>query len=610
MHAIRHHGFLQRLARFAWVGALFCSLSAHAIEVDMEITPQVLQLGESAICKIILRDAGRAPRPSLPALPGFDIQGMGTEQSYQFINGQRSAQIAYTYRLTPQAAGEFQVGPFHYDTGSEQITIPAQQIKVLARGATTEDPAQAQQLDDLIFATVSVDSPTIYAQQGFDLTLALYTQPGLNIDGNVSLADFDTTGLSLLGFQEARQNREEVNGRIYDVRRFVTHATALASGDYTLQPKLRVNVIVGNTRNRQRDPFFGDGFFDGFFNRVETRPQLIESRPLALHIKELPTQDRPSSFSGAVGHYAFDVTPNPLTANVGEPITLTLRIQGRGNMDAISAPTLNLSDNFRSYDARLVEQQPSAGLKVFEQVIIPRNMAAAEIPAISFSYFDPARERYETIVRGPFPLALTAAPAGNTAVVQAPGSPPPATTTLSSHDLVYLKTDVKHWLLRDTASTGAKMIRIAVNVVPALALIAVFGYVRRRENDAQNPTERMRRRAPQRARAKLMESRERLNAGDLQGAAARLSDAIATFYGPLLNLPAGRISADDVCRELQTRGLPASTCLTLQEIFSTCEHLRYSNATPNAAGEERKRQVAQHIEQLTDIMRDSRRLLR
>lgn len=588
----------------------FSAAVANALNVEMQIEPRVLRLGESTTCKIILHDASGVQAPSLPALSGFDIVSTGQEQSFQFNNGRRSSQVAYTFQLTPQAAGDFQIGPFRYDTGRGVVNIPAIQVQVLPQ-SNSGTPQQAQQLSDLIYATLTVNRPTIYTHEVFDLTLSLYTQSGLSIDRNVGLVDFETTGLSLDGFQEVGGSREAVNGTIYDVRRFKTRVTALAAGTFNLSPRLRVNVVVPGDRSRRRDPFFGDSFFDGFFNRVETRPQIVETRPLALQISDLPTDGRPSSFSGAVGRYSFDVTASPLDLRVGEPITLTMRIQGNGSMDAISAPKVNISDDFRSYDARLIEQQPDAGLKTFEQVLIPRKADIKELPAISFSYFNTDRGKYETIVRGPFPLTLAPAPAGAaTPVVQAANAASiPATPAPLGSDLVYLKAPPRHWKRAQETTSGVLNMNVAINALPALALIAVFGYVRRQEHAQQNPHEGRRRRAPRKARAGLAQCNQFIKAGNIQGAAQALSDALGQFYGPLLNLPPGKISSEEVCRRLEERGFSQDNSLALQNVFATCERLRYSGSDAPDNGQA-ARDIEEAADKLGDLLRKSRKVMR
>ncbi|HMP75774.1 MAG TPA: BatD family protein [Kiritimatiellia bacterium] len=591
------------------IALLLPPTAAHAAEVELDVNPKVLRLGESTLCRIIVRDAQNAPAPRLPQLNGFEVRGAGQETSIRIENGQQSAYTAYRFHLIPQAAGDFQIGPFRYDYNGRVIDLPAVQVQVLpAQDAGAN--ANAQELDELVFASLTATRPHVYVQEIFELTLQLYIRTGINLDRNVSLLDFDTLGLSLTGFEELASTRESVNGQIYDVRRFRTRASALTAGTFDLKPRLRVNIIVPQRRERMRDPFFGDGFFDGFFNRVETRAHTVDTKPLALRVLDLPAEGRPSSFAGAVGRFSFDVTAAPLDTRVGEPITLTLRIQGRGNLDAVGAPAIALPDSFRSYDARLIEQNPNTGLKVFEKVLIPRSTANTEIPALSFSYFDPERERYETIVRGPFPLTLAEAPAGSSFTVQTPGAPAPKLNRDPlGTDLVYLQPAPARWRRADAASSPLAALPPALHVAPVLALLLAVGFARRRERLARDPRLARRREAPRGARAGLAQLRAHLQAGRHTEAAHALADLLARFYGNLLNLAPGQVTPDEVCPRLRAGGMPDAEVAAVRDLFARCEELRYARPAESTASEAAKTIEAQ-LDRIATLLRASERAAR
>lgn len=558
---------------------LAVAISVRAADVEMDITPRVLRLGESAMCRIIVRDTANAPAPRLPPLDGFEVAAAGTEQNIQIVNGRQTVFSAYRFQLTPLAAGDFQIGPFRYEHGGRVVDIPAVQIQVLpADGAGGR---QVQSMDELVFATLTASRPNLYVQEVFELTIQLYSQPGINLDRNIALLDFDTTGLSLSGFEEVSGGREAVNGRIYDVRRFRARATALAAGTFNLQPRLRVNLIVQRNRERMRDPFFGDSFFDHFFGRVETRAHTVESRPLALRVLDLPTEGRPSNFSGAVGRYAFEVDVSPLHTRAGEPITLRYRVQGQGNLDTVRPPAISLPDTFRIFDPQLVEQNANAGLKVFEQVVIPRTAGIKELPAIAFSYFDPSLERYETIVSGPYPLDIAA---GNG--ITAPALQSVETRTVQERaalgaDLVYLKPAPRRW----SNARPPKPIPPQIHALPVLALIAAAVYARRRARLARDPSLAARLRAPRGARADLERARRLLDRP--AEAAGALSDALARFFGPLMGIPPGGVDADAVCARLAAGGMNMTHVEEVRALFAFCERMRYAGPAAPATEADR-----------------------
>ncbi len=577
------------------------ALSAPAIEVEMEITPRVLRLGESATCRVIVRNAQGAEAPRLPPLSGFDVVPAGTEQRFEVANGRTSGYTAYLFRLTPHAAGEFQLGPFRYGTGSDAATIAPVAIQVLPQTGPAGE-SRARTLDELMFATLTATRTHVYAHEVFDLLLQLHTQPGVNLDRNVALLDFDTSGLALSGFEELAATREAVGGQVYDVRRFRARTTALTSGRFALEPKLRVNIIVPRERDRMRDPFFGDAIFDGFFNRVETRPHTLSARPLALNVLEVPAEGRPAEYSGAVGRYAFDVQAAPLQLRVGEPITIEFRIQGRGNLDTIAPPPMAWPEEFRAYDAKLVEQNAGDGVKRFEQVVIPRALTATNLPAVRFAYFDPESGRYETIVRGPFPLDLK--PGGQTpSVVETPARGPGAAPSPLGADLVYLKPAPARWGHQATGQRLSPMIHL----LPALALAGVWLHGRRREHFIRHPEEARRARAPRRARAGIERARRLLAHGETGAAVADLSETLSDYFGRLMGLAPGRSTADEIVARLTVRGLPQDHLDTLRAIFRICEQVQYAGGAADQP-ESLRQELAGHLEQLGRALQAIRRL--
>jgi hypothetical protein len=71
----------------------------------------------------------------------------------------------------------------------------------------------------------------------------------------------------------------------------------------------------------------------------ERRDIQISSDPVALEVKPLPP-NAPPSFSGAIGSFTMATDAKPKSVQVGDPITVTTTISGRGNFDRVNAPLL------------------------------------------------------------------------------------------------------------------------------------------------------------------------------------------------------------------------------------------------------------------------------
>lgn len=586
------------------------ALPALAADVTFDVQPRVLQLGETAICSITVDGAAGSPPPRLPSIKGFDVTGAGTEQSISITPAGRSVSVTHKFHLTALEAGTFQIGPFAYNLGQQTVNLPAIEVRVMP--ASTGDPSAppAQRWSDLLFATLTSDRPTVYVQEQFDIVLKVYSQ-GLNLDRQIALTDLKTTGLSLGNFEELGAGREVVSNQVFDVRQFRARATALTAGNFTLAPRLRVNVLV--PRQRSRDPFWGDSPFESiFFGRMEARPVDLEARPQQFTVAELPTDGRPSGFAGAVGQYAFDVDVRPTELRVGDPVTVTLRITGDGNIDTVSPPPIAPGEAFKTYEAKLLQQDPAAGQKTFEVVVIPKSLDARQLPPLAFSYFDPRTGQYETIVRGPFPLDVKPASAEAPLVIQGPARPSIVIPQSLGSDLVYLQPAPRRWIDLHARPWYRNRAAQAAQVIPALALAIVFIAARRRDELARDHAKARRQEAPRSARAALVRAGALLKNGSRHDFLEAVWQVLVTYFGHRFNLPPGQVTRDEVCLRLHRAGLAAAPLEELRALFDLCEDERFAaNANrPVHVPDEERAAWAMRLDRLSDILRSCERLKR
>ncbi|HKJ66131.1 MAG TPA: BatD family protein, partial [Desulfopila sp.] len=103
------------------------------------------------------------------------------------------------------------------------------------------------------------------------------------------------------------------------------------------------------------------------------------------------------------------VAAQPHAVAVGEPITLTMTISGKGNFDRVSVPEFPTDENWKSYSANgtfFSSGDSYTGKKVFERAVVAKNSALTAIPSLRFSYFDPAKESYVTLDTEPLSLQV------------------------------------------------------------------------------------------------------------------------------------------------------------------------------------------------------------
>jgi hypothetical protein len=129
-----------------------------------------------------------------------------------------------------------------------------------------------------------------------------------------------------------------------------------------------------------------------------------------------PVVGLPVDFSGAIGGpFVVQWLAEPTTVGAEEPLTLTLRITGPGNLAEIARPPLGKLDVFKPFavddlDDRFVPGDPPR--REFRYRVRPRAPTVTEIPRFKFVYFNPRivppSRGYQTTYADALPLTVKA----------------------------------------------------------------------------------------------------------------------------------------------------------------------------------------------------------
>ncbi len=547
-------------------------LSAMATDITFDVQPRLMNLGETATATLTFHGVRSAPSIEFPPIPGLQITGTG--QQMQFGTG--GSRVSLTYNLFPQKPGSYTIGPYNLDFNGETITIPAVSIEARAPSGQAEGST-----GEMVFGRITLPETSPYIHQVFDIVLHLYSLPHIELTRDVNLlGGFPESGFVIGTFEELQTIREEVNGQLYNLRRFRARARALTVGTFALQPALRVGVVDSNQRRRQ-DPFFDNPFFGG---GPSATPVSVVLPSTSLTVRAVPEADRPSNFSGAVGQFDFAMDVRPRELKVGEPITVSLRVQGVGNIATVLPPSYQDTDLFKAYEARQVGETPDPaaerGAKTFEQVVIPRTDALNELPMLQFSFFDPESSNYRTVSAGPFPIVVHPSENGSNALLlQVPGN-----ATAGGHslvlgsDIIYLKSAPPHW--NQAPNPTSRNALLLLHAASPLALAGLFLATRRRNRLSSDIALARRQKAPRSARANLQKAEAALRQTPSAVAVfSPLAAAVSDYFGHRLNLPPGAVDEGLVLEKLRTAKVDSDTIIQWQEFLSLSNQVRYSSSS-------------------------------
>jgi hypothetical protein len=89
------------------------------------------------------------------------------------------------------------------------------------------------------------------------------------------------------------------------------------------------------------------------------------------------------------------------STSVGAPVTLTVEVDGTGNLATLAPPSVGSPGDMEVYEPTVetnIERNASRihGTKTFTYTLVPQSGGRYDLPAVTFSYFDPDAGRYRT----------------------------------------------------------------------------------------------------------------------------------------------------------------------------------------------------------------------
>ncbi len=588
---MRQRTWKLRHSIFLVLCSLFAGAGTAPAQVRMSIEPQLISLLDRAVLKIEFTDTtGKAI--DVPEIEGLKIQHQKPRSEIRIINGKRTSKQVHNYLITPTKVGDYTIGPVtcKYKGGEKTLTAQLRVIK------PSDDP-EAQELSNLLFSKISTDRAAPFVHEPFGLELKVYIRDGIQIDGRFSLrGGIPESGMEgELDWTVSRPVRTEMDGKIFNVHTLRTTAKTLTAGTFSFRPEIQVNMVI--PRQNRRSYGSGDPFFGDFFGRQEVRSIGLDCNTLKIEVQPIPMKRRPASFTGGVGVFDFAVEVGPTQVKAGEPITIKMRVFGRGNITQVTPPTLENHHDIKLYEVRTrPTQNPNEVL--FEQVIIPKSDTVTEIPALSFSYFNTKTSDFRTLTRGPFPVTVEAMPQQAAQVIATTPSTIQQKTKILGRDIVYLKPAPKNWqTTRRTAWHRSKPFYMLLTL-PALLLLTLAGITANRNALANNIARARRQQAPKAARKTLQRAKQAMRKKNEAAFHEALWDTLIEYFGHRLNLAPGEVTLHTV----QTR-IPKEA-EALEALFSTIEHRRYGRD----AGSGSKAEMKNLLKQLNATLRKCERI--
>ena len=536
-----------------------------------------------------------------PEFADFDyIAGPYTSQSSStsFVNGKRTSSftLTYTYTLKADKEGTYTIPPATIKVDGEQFTSNGVRITVLPpdkvsaptssnnQSGTTQQRETSNVTAENIFIRTLVTKTKVHEQESILLTYKLYFA-GVDVaqfTNNTRLPEFKGFLKQDLEIGEIQTELEHYNGRNYQTA--VLYRTLLfpqRSGDITIDPAVFEAQLRVQNRAQVRS------IFDDFFNSYTTVTKPLEASGVTIHVESLPA-GKPMGFSGGVGQFSINSKISQTELQTNEAFTLTVTIQGSGNMKLLKAPSIDWPEGFEVFDPKVTNNFKSStkgisGTKVLEYVVIPRASGVYTIPPIKYSYYDTTEDAYRTLQTPEYTLNIVR---GNNSD-EVSGTV--VNNFVNKEDIQQLGTDIRYIYTGTTPQVkGQATLQFGsflywlCYILPLVLATLLFVVFRKQIKENADITRLRYKKANKVAQRRLKTAERLLRDNQKEAFYEEIERAAWTYLSDRLSIPTAQLNKENIAQILREKAVNDQLIKDVHQVLTTAEFARYAPTTDHA----------------------------
>jgi hypothetical protein len=618
---------LRTVALFAWL-AILCGpgLAQRSEEPRIEVKMDRTRVyeGESVGYTVSIMNVEKATPPTLEGFDDFEVQFQNQRSlNSSFIsnvNGRLSRVnrfgTEYLYRLMPLR------------TGTLDIPAPTVEVDgVTLKGRALTLKVVGPEVQGEVILEIESSPRSVYPLQSFTVTLKAWVkalpspyteQSPLSVQRNVPMLTLpwvDNLPEDLVPETDSQKWLGSLTSRTFG-QRSAGFGINNISSSFSLFSEEMISFQLPHKRTVRPDHEgaaqdyweytlersfkaqrpgtyrFGPASLKGTFatgregrDRLKGEEIYAVARAIEVEVKDVPLEGRPDSFTGAIGEFEFEASLRPDHARVGDPMTLVLKLKGKGTLDRARAPDLEaipeIANRFKVYEAT----EETQGLaRTFTYSLRPMSAEIETFPAVPLSYFDVGRERYVTLRTDPIPVRIEAADqlAGEDIIIQ------PAAGDRNGQKAIEARKEGIFANIMDPSALRDESVDYRIHGA-ALGGMAVFYFLaafatRRIRKVSGDQALRRRRSARSRARTRIDEAASRLEAGDLKQGVDLIRSALTGLVADAADLPEAGLTVRDVKEHLLRLEIEAELVARIETLMESCDAACYGALADQGGG--------------------------
>ncbi|MGB5983565.1 MAG: BatD family protein [Nonlabens sp.] len=561
-----------------WFGLFFLLLSTTTVaQVDFtsSVSRNKVALNERLSVTFEMNVNGDNFTP--PNFEGFQvIAGPSQSVSQSWINGRSSMKKSFRYVLQPSRTGQLTIQ--HGVMTYEGRPYKTDMIKINVTGAVSKPKDindNSADADDNVHLVAEVSNGNPYLNEPIKVVYKLYVKNNTGVRNwrelnSPKYADFWSQNIDN---RNRRVQNGTYNGESYQylvLREAVLYPQK--TGKLDIEP-LTLSIDVELPTNR-RD-YFGRPY-------MKNETITISAGSRKIDVKDLPSEGKPASYTGAVGTFEFKVETDRAQIDAGESLTASVKVGGSGNLKLMELPDLKTPQSLEVYEPERINNVNTTingmrGNISDNYTIVPQYGGRYIIPPVEFSYFDPQKEEYITlnsdealvIVEGSAPPAN-----GTDAIANVSGAPKNVISSTDQFSFIKTETELepkkRSYFFNSTTYWG-----IVGGVILLLPIVLI---IRSQQERRQADVTGNRIRTANRLSKKFL-SAARKNLGNHEQFYISLEKSLHNYLKSKLNIQTADMSKDRVDVLLSERGADQETRKEFLELLASCEFARYTPST-------------------------------
>lgn len=531
-----------------------------------------------------------------PDFRGFNVlSGPMKGSSTVYVNGSRTSSVTYIYLLQPQGPGKFTIGPASIESGGKSIKSNSIVITVNKAGSKNAGGKAGggvnvnDYINENLFLKLTLDKSEVYKGEQVTATYRIYRKVQVDqysISSSPAFNGFFTVDIEVPTSIDFTV--ETYNG----VQYYVATVKKVAlfpqrTGNLEIDPMaLECSVVLPT----------GGWSYQKFQHKFSSNKGMVKVKPL-------PENKKPENFGGLVGELDMQVTLDKTQAQTDDPITLSIKFSGKGNLRFLESPMPELPKDFDVFDPKIIEKATKqgnivGGTRQIDYLLIPRRAGTYKLPSISTSYFDLKKGDYVTL-RSP---EITLSVEGESSVSQ------PVTTGINKEEVALLGQDIRYI---DTADPQLKTqggfflalpVFASLYSAPWLLFVGLIVYKRKRDKLQGNTTLMKHRKAGKVAAKRLKQAEACLNDNNKRGFYDELLKATWGYLGDKLGILPSELSKEIVANALRNKGIDQSQINELLSLLDGAEMALYAPSSSNESLQQTYNRATTIIDQLENAL--------